>query len=293
MSRERGILPETAVIRPLLVRHYALHRGWRDVTGTRDGVWIFAHRNDGRFQVMLPRQADAPDYPEALAIVARRFAEAEGRAVGGVLFDLSHADADVLSWDARLPGDARTRTLDQQVRAWGGVRSALLCAAGAVLWPSRRHPPRTPTWLDEIICSCQVASPGPGSGALRLICPLAPTVTEADPPPEVPLLRRTVCWLLTTTATLASASQEERLESFLEADRASPTVSAAFCEALLHWQPCPGAEVEFSVTWASDPAFPPPPGAPEQVRLSPECFSGIERAAALLRSAESAADRAA
>lgn len=284
MKPDHRLLETTAALRPLPVRNYAESRGWLPVSGIRGRLWVFSHPVEKLRQVQIPMDADAPDFPEAMLIMASRFAELEGRGLEEVLSDLQHPDADTLRFRVVTP-DAQGGQLPlaDDISLREGARRALLAAASSVVSPARHHPRLSRNQAEQLVKSCLAGQTERGSYVLKIVCPLNAVEEPQTLFESAPFVRRTTQLLMEATGELVGSIEGDAVEELLERDRQAPRISWNLCDALLRMRPSEGGKVQLSVNWAADPSTPPPAGVPTSVSLPAEYFPRIEQVANALR----------
>jgi len=283
-----------ATLTPMAVRHYAQSRGWISVEGVRGRIWLLRHQAHPLRQLVIPMDADDPGFVDAMADVLQRLAELEGRVLEVVLSDLQTPDADVLRVRVvHRDSDAGQLSLTSDVMLRDGARRALLAAACSVIHPVTYHPRMTRSEAESLLAACRAGQTEFGSYVIKVICPLYAVPETLDL--YEPFTRRVVRHLMKTTAELVDSIEQTSIETYIDAQKERPRLSANLCEALLRMQTRDDEQprerdaghLELLTAWASDPHVPPPTPTqvPSRVVIKAEYLPEIERAASLLRPA--------
>lgn len=261
------------------VREYLKHRGWVSVPSRRPYVAIFRSPNGGEFEVLLPLERDLADYADAMATVARRAAEFEGRSPSAVLHDFLQPRRDIIRFalDGQAMADGTVGLLDG-LGMLSGAKKSLLASACSAKRPAKFHARMALSEADAFVHACHLGQTEIGSFVLTVETPL-----DIDPTAFVgsSFGRRATEYLFASVGRLADTIRQDAVDSLLQ-EGTGPVVSANLCEALVELMPKDeSADLRLSSTWS--PLLPQNSPIPSVVRIDRDMYETIEELGEKLR----------
>jgi len=262
-------------------RRYVESRGWMRVKSRRSDVGIFRL---GDHEAVLPMDTSLRDYSSVMVLFARSVGEAEGRAAGRVLADLSAVDMDRHRPARVCAGEAPGASLEVATAMLDGISRALLAAACSALQPRPFHPRMTLGVAESFIADARFMNTEVGSFVM-----VVDTPTEVEGSPSG-FGRDASALLFRSLAHVASAIRGGLPDRIVNPELGEPQVSANLCEAILQMAPAnEGADLRFGVTWS--PLIAPPLDVPALVTIDRHMYEPLEQAAKQLRPTESGEPR--
>lgn len=280
-----------AQLKPLAIKNYLEMSGWQPVTGVRGRLWVYRHPEQTLRQVQIPMDPEDAGFTEAMLVAVERLAELTDRPANEVLIDLQHPDADLLRFRLSSP-DTRAGdvSIGDDVALREGARRALLAAASSAVNPVKHHARMTRAQVETFIGACRSGQSEIGSYIVKVICPLHAVDDLPLLRGQAPFTRSVTALLMRAVGKLVAAIEDNRVDETLAADAAKPTISSNLCDALVRMRPGrDGGLLDLRVSWAADPAVPPPTDIAPRVVIRAEYFPIIERVYHLLRPTDDAA----
>ncbi len=274
-------------VSPQDARLYALAHGWVRVPGTNGRIALFKRADSDLDQLIIPLQADAPDYARRIVDVVSNLSDLEKRRPEEILNDLLMPEVDIVRYRLVSPDtDKGDMSLVGGFRMLDGARRSLLAAACSVVAPVRYHPRMSRTEALELLDACRLLQTERGSFTVAIACPLR-SGEEQRPlfePQAASFARRTTDMLMASVYRLVLAIEADDLSSITNAQAGPPAISANLCDALLEMKPPDSkSQLIISVSWASVSPQPGTSGIPHTVALQSDYFPIIEDAYRILR----------
>ncbi len=285
-----------SLIAPADLRDYAKSRGWRLLPdGTKDRLYVLAHPKFARRQLVFPMDASAPDYAEAIERMVEKIAALEDWTPEAAIKSLWEFKEDAISFRVQSPRlDKSSLPLPFAGAMVQSVQQLLLACASSVLVPLKRHPRLNRAEAVQFLETARFGQTQRGSFVLNVSCPVQAIEAQGVLFPDekdLPFVRRATLCLQRSLSGLVGAIENDTLDRFIEAAKASatPLISANFCEALTQLEDeTLKNSVEIGVAWAGSIPRPPELEPQTVVRVQNEYFSRIEEVRRELRSGEQA-----
>lgn len=274
-------------ISPTDVRDYAKVRGWTPVPeAIPDRLYALNNPVLQYRQIIVPMDADRPDYDDALRIAIAQLAEGEARPFDAVAASLMEAGADTLRLGVTTPHSADDGLpLRYAVRAIEGAEKALRAAACSEVQRQPFHPKMKRVEAQKLVDAAQMRHTESGSFVLKVACPVDAIPEDSQLFQRPPFVRRALLGMNEAIRSLISALEADTLDQLVADARRhghSP-LSANLCDALLAFQDNDlRANLEVSVSWSARLA-PPPPDFLGKTRIQWDYFSRIDQVRTALR----------
>ena len=278
------------LISPTDFRDYAKVHGWSPVPDAiRDRLYVLNNPSLKYRQIILPMDADRPDYDDAVRVAIGHLAEAEQRPFRLVEASLMEAGADTLRFGVSpmrpLEGGL---PLSYAVRGVKGVENVLRAAACSEVQRQAFHPKMKRIEAQKLVEAAQMRHTEPGSFVLKVACPIDAIPSDNGDLLRPPFVRRALLGMGDAIHGLINALESDALEQFVEqakTDGASP-LSSNLCEGLVAFQDEElRANLDISVAWSAR-LDPPPVQYREKMRLQWDYFPRIEQVRKALRPEE-------
>ena len=269
--------------------------------------WVYKAEFSGRYkiydlpdvptsQVIVPLHQDYADYAELVGRAIQVIAEATRRPTDDVLYELTSAAMDLISYTVDGPQTLyHAIPLEDGVNLYTAALSAIKAAVHDLLAPTRYHPRMTRKEATLLLSHCRMGQTQKGSYISNIYCPVdidaqlrtSQTGTlfdEADLPAKN-FARRVTARMMTSINHAVQAIEADQISELIplpEHEYSSQLISSNFFEALgMMEQSDKQAEVEIKVDWS--PALLPEPGTPSKIVLQPEYFPYFRELASRLR----------
>ena len=276
------------LISPTDVRDYAKVRGWTAVPeAIRDRLFVLSNPTKKYRQIIVPMDADRPDYNDAVRIAIEKLSEVEERPFRAVEASLMEAGADTLRFGVSTMRNLEDGLpLSYAVRAIEGAEKSLRAAACSEVHRQAFHPKMKRTEAQKLVEAAQMRHTESGSFVLKIACPIDAIAGDDGPMfPRPPFVRRAMLGMSEAVRSLIGALEADTLDKLVEEaskDGVSP-LSANLCEGLLAYQD-EGlrANLDFSITWSSRLEAPPVLHR-QKARIQWDYFPRIEQVRTALR----------
>jgi hypothetical protein len=260
------------------VRDYLKSRGWKSASSRRSYAAIFRSPSDA-VEVVVPLDRALADYADAMASVAARVGEVEGRDAIHVLRDLLQPQSDVLRF--ALEGEAQKAgtigLLDGQALV-SGVTGALLASACGVQRPRKYHPRMSLVEAEAYVQGCMLGQTEVGSFVVTVNAPL--DIGE-QPTSKGPFGRLASEYLLGAAALLADSVRKDDLAPILDVPDEEARISSNLCQSILKMLPRnESADLRLRSSWS---ALLPASRAPSFVGIDRDMYEAVEDVALKLR----------
>ena len=275
-------------ISPTDLRDYAKVRGWAPVSGAiPDRLFVLNSPTVKYRQIIVPMDADRPDYDDAVRIAIEKLSEFEERPIRAVESSLMEAGADTLRF-----GVSTLRPLEEglplsyAVRAMEGAEKAIRAAACSEVQRQPFHPKMKRTEAQKLVQAAQMRHTESGSFVLKIACPIDAITPEYGPiVAEPPFVRRAMLGMSEAVHGLIGALEADTLDKFVEEAKkeGNSPLSANLCEGLLAFQDEEmRANLDFSIAWSG--RFEAPSGIHQKkARIQWDYFPRIEQVRTALR----------
>ena len=285
------------LISPTDFRDYAKVRGWMSVPeAVRDRLFVLNHPAFKFRQIIVPMDADRPDYNDAVRVAIEKMAEAEERPFRFVESSLMEAGSDTIRFGVSTMRHLENGLpLNYAVQAVKGVENVLRAAACSEVQRQAFHPKMKQTEAQKLVKAAQMRHTETGSFVLKVACPIDAFPSEQVDlfKPQPPFVRRAVLGMSEAIIDLVGALESDTLDSLVEKakkDGASP-LSSNLCEGLVAFQDDDArANLDISVAWSARLESPPPIFC-EKMRIQWDYFPRIEQVRAALRPAQVAKEQ--
>jgi len=274
-------------ISPTDIRDYAKVRGWVTVPDAiRDRLFVLNHPEFKYRQIIVPMDADRPDYADAVRIVIDGLSEVEGRPFRTVESSLLEAGSDTLRF-----GVSTMRVLEDglplsyAVSAIEGAEKALRAAACSEVQKQPFHPKMKRTEAQKLIEAAQMRHTESGSFVIKIACPVDAVVDEEEPLLRAPFIRRAMLGMSDAVHDLINSLEADTLGSLVERAKKAgeSSLSANLCEGLLAFQDQDlKANLDFSVSWSARLEMPPVSHL-KKTRIQWDYFPRIEQVCKALK----------
>jgi hypothetical protein len=281
-------------ISPTDFRDYAKVLGWVSVQeAIADRLFVLNHAAHKFRQIVIPMDADRPDYNDAVRVAIEKMAETEEKPYQFVENNLLEVGSDTIRF-----GVSTMRNLENglpfhyAVQAVNGVENALRAAACSEVQKQPFHPKMKRSEAQKLVESAQMRHTETGSFVLKVACPLDAIQVEKSQQDvlnfeatSIPFVRRAIVGMNLAIIELVDALESDKLAELVEKTKkegASP-LSANLCESLMSFQDDTSkANLDFSVAWSARIELP-APRLREKVKIQWDYFSRIEQVATSLR----------
>jgi hypothetical protein len=276
-----------AQIAPADVRDYAKARGWTLIPeAVRDRLYVLKNPRLQYRQIIVPIDADRPDYGAALRIAIERLAESEQRPPQAIEADLLEAGADTLRFGVSPTRDsADGLPLSYAISAIEGTEKILRAAACSEVQRQPFHPKLNRVQAQQVVEAAQMRHTESGSFVLKVACPIDAVPDDGPLLARPPFVRRALTGLKDAVFGLVGALEADQLDDFVAAakpDGASP-LSSNLCDGLVAFMNDDlRVNLDFSIDWSA--RIEAPTAERAKVRIQWDYFQRIERVRNALRS---------
>lgn len=286
-----------SLISPTDLRDYAKVRGWVPVPeAIADRLYVLKSPKAQFRQLIVPMDADRPDFDDALRIAIGELSETEGRPFGLVEASLLESGADTWRFGVTTMRHVEEGLpLSYAARAIKGVENAFRAAACSEVQRQAFHPKLNRVEAQKMVEAAQMRHTEQGSFVLKVACPID-TISPSDADstgPKLPFVRRAMLGMSEAIHRLISALEADTLDALVEEaryDGLSP-LSANLCEGLAAFQ-CEElkANLDLSVAWSCRLESPAPLHM-KKARIQWDYFPRIEQVRKALRPAQDAKEQ--
>jgi hypothetical protein len=277
-------------LKPIDLREYAQAKGWKLVgEALKDDLFLLNSPNGGR-QLVIPKNADAPDFPDAARIFVEKLADIEDITLDSLIHSIKTVGDDTIR--IGVPGTGRSSIelpLSYTQELLSAARQMIMASACNVIRPQILHPRLSRVEAQQMIDKSSFGHTEQGSFVLRISCPIDAvdyTPKLFDEPSGSSFVRLTILNIIKASSELV-LSVDSGLQDDLVAQQKNspmPIISANLCEGLarLYDDRLDGA-ISLSVDWSPKQRV--PAGIPlrSQVTIPKEYFSRIYEVGAELR----------
>ena len=276
-------------ISPTDIRDYAKLHGWAPVPeAVQDRLFVLNYPSIDLMQIVVPMDADRPDFDAAVRIAIERLATVEAHPFQTIETSLMEAGADTLRFGVTTQRQLEDGLpLGYAVRAIKGVENVLRAAACSEVQPQPFHPKMKRTEAQKLVEASQLRHTELGSFVIKVACPIDAIATDESNTPEqkLPFVRRATIGLSEAILGLVGALEADTLGDFVTNARHSGAshLSSNLCDGLLAFQETNlRANLDFSVAWSARLVSPAAP-LRRKTRIQWDYFPRIEQVRTALR----------
>lgn len=277
-------------IAPSNIRDYARAKGWALLPeAILDRLYVLQNPLVNHGQLAFPMDTTAPDYEEAVRLVAEKLAYFEGRSLEFIFSNLLTVRDDTLR--LRIATDREgieSLPLTFATIAIDATKDLLSSAAHTVLRPQPHHPRLNRAEAQRFLDVAQFQHTEHTSFVLKVSCAIdALDVQIGERREESPFVRQTMLTVSHGIRQLVTAIETDQLTGLVEeiTHEQIPLVSSNLCEALTHFQDDTlRNSLEVSVSWA--PVRPVAEIEAQPIRIPRDYFPRIEEVRRALRDTE-------
>ena len=162
------------LISPTDLRDYAKVRGWSPIAeAIRDRLFVLSDPAGKLRQIIVPMDADRPDYDDAVRVAIENLAEVEDRPFRLVEASLLESGSDTLKFGVGVMKRAEDGLpLSYAVQAIKGAENALRAAACSEVHRQAFHPKMKRTEAQKLVEAAQMRHTESGSFVLKIACPI-------------------------------------------------------------------------------------------------------------------------
>jgi hypothetical protein len=285
------------LISPTDLRDYAKVRGWTPVPeAIADRLYVLKSPKGQFRQLIVPMDADRPDFDDALRVAIGELSEVEGRAFSLIEASLLESGSDAWRFGVTTMRHSEDGLpLSYAARAMKGVENAFRAAACSEVQRQAFHPKMNRVEAQKMVEAAQMRHTEQGSFVLKVACPIdAITTGDTDgAESKLPFVRRAMLGMSEAVHQLITALEADTLDKLVEEakkDGASP-LSANLCEGLTAFQYEElKANLDLSVAWSCRLESPAPVHL-KKTRIQWDYFPRIEQVRAALRPAQDAKEQ--
>lgn len=278
---------------PTDLRDFLKSRGWLLLEqAISDRLYVLENASLPRRQLVFPIDFLAPDYADSVQSVLEKLSEITGNTNTELLTRIKFFRDDVVRLRVHSGNAAASTTLPLSFASTlvSSTEKLLRATACTVLRPRTHHPRLSLTEAAQFIDKARFGQTECGSYVIQVACQLNGVEAQGalDPGGQEPFVRMVTQTLSCALGQLVSAIEMDRLDTFVEEVRASPSplVSSNLCEALvgMHDEDIDNS-LDVSFDWS---ALRPATNLATKplIRLQSEYFSRIDEVRSELRSIE-------
>jgi hypothetical protein len=244
-------------------------------------------------QIMIPMDASAPDYGEAMQIAMEKLAELHDLPLRHVIMAVQTAREDTLRYritSTRWATDSLPLSFAASLLQ--GAQQILMASACTVLKPQAHHPRLHRSEAQQVVDHSRFNQTERGSFVLSVSCPIHALDVQVPLPLQedaMPFVRMTTLTINRALQALVDAVEADTMDRLIEETKRSekPLLSSNLCEAVTRlYDEDIRNDVELSFAWAAN--APMPPGSPvrDTIRIQGDYFGRIEEVQRELRATE-------
>lgn len=277
-------------IAPSNIRDYARSKGWALLPeAIPDRLYVLQNPQVNHGQLAFPMDITAPDYEEAVRLVAEKLAYFEGRSLDFIFSNLLTVRDDTLRLRIATEREGiESLPLTFATIAIDATKDLLSSAAHTALRPQLHHPKLNRAEALRFLDVAQFQHTEHTSFVLKVSCAIdALDVQVGERREESPFVRQTMLVVSHGIRQLVTAIEADQLANLVEEVRHEqiPFVSSNLCEALTHLQDDTlRNSLEVSVAWA--PIRPVAEAEAQPIRIQRDYFPRIEEVRRALRDTE-------
>lgn len=244
------------LISPTDVRDYAKIHGWTLVSeAIRDRLFVLNNPTIKYHQIIVPMDADRPDYDDAIRIAIENLAQGEARPYHAVEASLMEAGADTLRFGVSTMRHVEDGLpLSYASRAIEGAEKALRAAACSEVQRQPFHPKMKRTEAQKLVETAQMRHTESGSFVLKIACPVDAIPDDSPLLPQPPFVRRALLGMSEAVRSLIGALEADTLDKLVDEAKkeGQSPLSANLCEGLMGFQDEDlRANLDFSIAWSA------------------------------------------
>lgn len=275
------------LISPTDVRDYAKVHGWTPIDDAiRDRLFVLNNPKIKYHQIIVPMDADRPDYDDAIRIAIGELAEAEKRSFHLVEASLMEAGSDTVRFGVSTMRHMEDGLpLRYAARAMEGAEKSLRAAACSEVQRQPFHPKMKRTEAQMLADAAQMRHTESGSFVLKIACPVDAIPDDSPIRQQPPFVRRAILGMSEAVRSLIGALEADTLDKLVEEAKreGQSPLSANLCEGLMGFQDEDlRANLDFSISWSARIEAPPIQHR-SKARIQWDYFSRIEQVRKALR----------
>ncbi|SAL57207.1 hypothetical protein [Caballeronia humi] len=281
-------------VTPTDLRDFARSLGWQILPdGIVERLYVLAHPAFPRRQVVIPIDADAPDYAEASLRAMEKLADIHKLSLADAVSRARTVREDSMQLritSARANDDGLPLSFASELLR--GAEQMLLSSACTVLRPQIHHLRLHRSEATQLLGYAQLGQTQRGSFVVRVSCPVDAMPMPASFPhvgENTSFVRETMLVARTGVREIVRAIEADALDSFVGAlkNAPAPVVSSNLCEALsrLHDEDIRN-NIDLSFRWAVRLPLPNNVPSDEVLRIPSVYFDRIDEVRRELRSVE-------